>query len=70
MRLDEIDVHICDRSESWVEVDARGIYLCRVCSNCVEDKLARYRTEILTGYSQADVDEPIESDSWGSDDDW
>jgi len=27
---------------------------------CEDAKLARYRPEILTGYTQADVDEPIE----------
>jgi hypothetical protein len=28
----------------------------------VDAKLSQYRTEILSGYSQNDVDEPIESD--------
>ena len=40
--------------------DAQGIYLCRVCPECRESKLSRYRPDILTGYTQADVDEPIE----------
>ena len=40
--------------------DAQGIPLCRVCEKCRKAKLARYRPEILTGYTQADVDEPIE----------
>lgn len=40
--------------------DAKGIELCRACSQCREEKLKRYRPEILTGYTQADVDEPIE----------
>jgi hypothetical protein len=52
--------HWCDRSDSWPEYDAQGIYLCRVCPECSETKLARYRPEILTGYGQSDVDEPIE----------
>jgi hypothetical protein len=30
---------------------------------CAGDPCARYRPEILTGYTQADVDEPIEEDS-------
>lgn len=47
---------------SWWESDAQGIPLCRVCDDCREAKLARYRPEILTGYTQADVDEPIEED--------
>ena len=48
------------RGESWEESDARGIYLCRVCDRCQRHRLAGYRPEILTGYDQADVDEPIE----------
>ncbi len=44
----------------WWEYDAQGIPLCKVCHNCRDEKLSRYRPEILTGYSQADVDEPIE----------
>ncbi len=47
---------------SWWEYDAQGIALCFVCELCVNEKLARYRPEILTGYTQADVDEPIEAD--------
>jgi len=47
---------------SWWEVDAQGIPLCRVCRLCRKAKLSRYRPCILTGYTQADVDEPIEED--------
>jgi len=53
-----IDGHKGDYT--WEEYDAQGIYLCRVCDCCVEAKLSRYRPEILTGYDQSDVDEPIE----------
>jgi hypothetical protein len=52
--------HECIRHEGWNEYDAQGIYLCRVCDLCVDAKLSRYRPEILSGYTQADVDEPIE----------
>lgn len=45
---------------SWWAFDARGIELCRVCNRCRAEKLARYRPEILSGYDQSDVDEPIE----------
>jgi hypothetical protein len=45
---------------SWWESDAQGIPLCKVCDRCVDLRLSRYRPEILTGYTQADVDEPIE----------
>jgi hypothetical protein len=50
---------------SWWENDAQGIPLKRVCDKCIDAKLACYRPEILTGYTQADVDEPIEpEESW------
>jgi len=45
---------------SWWERDAQGIPLCRVCEDCIDEKLSRYRPEILAGYDQSDVDEPIE----------
>lgn len=45
---------------SWWENDARGIPLCRVCNKCREQKLSGYEPKILTGYTQADVDDPIE----------
>ena len=45
---------------SWWEHDAQGIELCRVCPECKDVKLSGYRPEILTGYDQNDVNEPIE----------
>lgn len=64
--------HFCEAINNWSKeplrrvYDAQGIYLCRVCEQCEPVKLAQYRPEILSGYSQADVDEPIEpeDDSW------
>ena len=47
---------------SWWEYDAQGIPLCRVCDDCRKHKLRQYRPEILSGYDQNDVDEPINSD--------
>jgi hypothetical protein len=47
---------------SWWAKDAQGIELCRVCDACKDAKLSRYRPEILSGYDQHDVDEPIEPD--------
>ena len=47
---------------SWWEFDAQGIPLAKVCEVCRAKKLARYRPEILSGYTQADVDEPIEEE--------
>jgi chaperonin GroES len=52
--------HECSPGDTWWEYDAQGIPLCLVCCACVGSKLARYRPEILAGYSQSDVDEPIE----------
>ena len=49
---------------TWFEYDAQGIPLCKVCDHCYEARMARYRPEILHGYTQADVDEPIEEDNW------
>lgn len=60
--------HFCEAINDWSKeplrrvYDAQGIYLCRVCEQCEPVKLAQYRPEILSGYSQADVDEPIEPD--------
>lgn len=59
--------HICVNGEissepSWWEYDAQRIPLCRVCDKCREKKLAQYRPEILEGYDQLDVDEPIEEE--------
>lgn len=53
----------CDRiqdDDSWIEKDAQGIPLCCVCDKCKKKKLSKYRTCILTGYDQNDVEEPIE----------
>lgn len=62
MSKQELKEHRCDRASSWAEYDAQGIYLCRVCSVCREAKLSRYRPEILSGYTQDDVNEPIEEE--------
>lgn len=48
---------------SWWAKDAQGIELCRVCDKCEKEKLSRYRPEILSGYNQSDVDEPIEAEA-------
>ena len=51
-----------ENQHTWDEYDAQGIFLTRVCEKCVDVKLSQYRPEILSGYFQADVDEPIEPD--------
>lgn len=60
------DLNYCDHIDElgynegyWVN-DAQGIPLCKVCDRCRSVKLSRYRPEILSGYSQDDVSEPIE----------
>jgi hypothetical protein len=51
----------CDHPDGSYELlDGNGIYLARVCSRCHVQTLLKYREDILRGYSQADVDEPIE----------
>lgn len=44
------------------ENDAQGIPLCRACDACRQQRLSKYRPEILEGYDQSDVDEPIEEE--------
>lgn len=56
-------IRTCDcgsgKPSMWIN-DAQGIPLVRACSACEKAKLSVYRPEILTGYNQNDVDEPIE----------
>ena len=44
---------------TWIEYDARGIPLARVCDKCVEHKLSQYRPEVLYNADYA-ADENIE----------
>lgn len=61
MGMDDLKRHPHTKNDgSWWEHDAKGIPLCRVCPKCRKAKLSGYRPEILSGYSQADVDERIE----------
>ena len=52
------------KEPSWWANDAQGIPLCRVCESCESEKLSRYRPEILSGYNQHDVDEPIDEEPY------
>jgi len=45
---------------SWWESDARGIPLARVCVECRDKKLSKFRPEVLTD-SNYHCDEPVES---------
>jgi hypothetical protein len=52
----------CGSAEpSYIEYDARGIPLTRVCKACRRERLARYRPEVLTN-PQYECDEPIEEE--------
>ncbi len=55
-----LDGEFNELDPGWEEYDAQGVYLARVCKKCKAHRLGVYRPEILTGYTQADVDEPIE----------
>jgi hypothetical protein len=46
---------------SWWESDARGIPLARVCVECKEKKLGKFRPEVLAN-SNYYADEPIEAE--------
>ena len=57
--------HFCVDGEpveepGWWVNDAQGIPLAKVCDKCEREKLKGYRPEVLKGYNQSDVDEPIE----------
>ena len=58
-----MDPSPCDcgsgQDAEW-EFDGQGIALVKACPKCKKQKLSKYRPEILRGYTQADVDEPIE----------
>lgn len=47
--------------ESRWNSDARGIPLCRTCSDCHERRMAGYRPEVLRDPNY-ECDEPIEED--------
>lgn len=58
---------VCDCGsglQDYAIFDAQNIYLCRTCPMCHDEKMSHYRPEILTGYDQSDVDEPIEPEDY------
>ena len=60
------DLQYClhDGQGTWDEYDARGIYLTKVCDNCVEAKLEPFRKDVLTNPAY-ECDEPIEErEAW------
>lgn len=49
---------------SWWENDARGIPLARVCMGCIDQKLAKYRPEVLDNPNYDLMDCPLDEDRW------
>jgi hypothetical protein len=50
---------------SWWAYDVRGIPLCRVCDECEDEKLSKYRPEVTgrgPGRYEDVVEEQIEAD--------
>jgi len=49
--------------DSYWQNDARGIPLCRTCDECHDEKMSKYRPEVLSdsGYW---ADEPIEPEDY------
>ncbi len=49
---------------NW-EYDGNHIPLCKVCDECRDERLSKYRPEIISSqYSQEQVLEPIESEDY------
>jgi cbb3-type cytochrome oxidase cytochrome c subunit len=60
-------MRVCDcGSEEYGEAqyDGRGIYLCKTCPACHDQKMSRYNPVILGYYTQADIDESIEPEDY------
>ena len=51
------------KEAQWI-YDAQGIELCRACNECKASKLSGFRSCILSGYTQRDVDEEIEPEEY------
>jgi len=47
--------------DSWWNNDARGIPLCRTCDDCHDEKMAKYRPDVLTD-SNYWTDEAVDED--------
>lgn len=60
--MDDACRHHTKTDGSYWAKDAQAIPLARVCPKCRDEKLKGYRPEILAGYTQKDVDEPIEAE--------
>jgi hypothetical protein len=49
--------------DSYWQNDARGIPLCRTCDKCHDEKMKRYRPDVLSD-SNYWADEPIEPEDY------
>lgn len=47
------------QKNSWWESDARGIPLARVCEDCKEERLKKFKPSVLTN-PQYQTDEPVD----------
>lgn len=62
---DDRDLCACGSKRQRYElVDYQGIFCGYVCERCEAEKKSHYRPEMFTGYTQADVDEPIEAEDY------
>lgn len=59
MNCEHVDEKFLTRKTTWIEYDARGIPLGKVCDLCRDDLLKKYRPEVLTNPNY-ECDEPIE----------
>lgn len=59
MFYEEGACHCGSSLESRAIYDGYGIYLCRVCDSCEQEKISKYRRNIFERY---DCDEDIDSD--------
>jgi len=51
-----------DLIPNW-EYDGNGIPLCKVCDECRDEQMSKYRVEIVSApYDQSQVDEQIDED--------
>lgn len=51
-----------NKTNGFAVYDCQGIFLFYACEKCEEEKRKGYNPWVFSGYSQADVDEPIEPD--------
>lgn len=60
--MDELKYCIHKGEYAWIEYDARGIPLVKVCDKCRKVKLNTYRPEVLTDPNYDLMGETLEED--------